>query len=63
MTSCCFHPTANLQPECDIEQVHEDQDPGFLVKNGVKKGIAQRFIRDIEHWVKRYKCSSEEGFE
>ncbi|CAI7609528.1 unnamed protein product [Penicillium viridicatum] len=37
----------------DLMQVHEDQDPGFFVKRGVKLGAARRFVCDIGHWVKR----------
>lgn len=48
---------AVLMEGLDLEQVHEDRDPEFLVKNGVKRGIARRFVRDIGHWAKRYKIS------
>jgi hypothetical protein len=37
----------------DLMQVHEDQDPDFFVKRGVKLGAARRFVCDIGHWVKR----------
>lgn len=37
----------------DLEQVHEDQDSEFLIKKGVKRGIARRFVGDIEAWAKR----------
>jgi hypothetical protein len=40
-----------LQDGLDLEQVHEDQDPGFLSGRGVKRGIARRFVNDIERWV------------
>jgi hypothetical protein len=39
----------------DLEQVYEDQDPEFFITHGVKRGIARRFVSDIEDWVKRYK--------
>ncbi|TVY71304.1 hypothetical protein LSUE1_G004473 [Lachnellula suecica] len=39
----------------DLEQVHDDQDPDFFIDKGVKRGIARRFVNDIEPWVKRYK--------
>lgn len=29
----------------DLERGYEDQDPGFLIQNGVKQGIARRFVR------------------
>jgi hypothetical protein len=37
-----------LQDGLDLEQVHEDQDPGFFIKSGIKRGVARRFICDIE---------------
>lgn len=40
----------------DLQQIHEDQDLQFFTDNGVVKGIARRFIDDIEPWVKRTKC-------
>jgi hypothetical protein len=52
---------AALEDGLDLMQVHEDQDPGFFIKNGVKRGIARRFVGDIEYWVKRCKCNVEEG--
>jgi len=36
-----------LEDGLDLEQVYKDQDPGFIVKQGVKRGTARRFIRDI----------------
>ncbi|KAF4921187.1 hypothetical protein CGCF245_v015639 [Colletotrichum fructicola] len=35
----------------DLEQVDEDQDAQFFMDNGVKKGAATRFIRDIREWA------------
>ncbi|KAF4772737.1 hypothetical protein HER10_EVM0009053 [Colletotrichum scovillei] len=35
----------------DLEQVDEDQDTQFFIDNGVKKGAAARFIRDIREWA------------
>jgi len=35
----------------DLEQIHEDQDPELLIKKGVKRGIARRFVSDIEGWA------------
>jgi hypothetical protein len=31
----------------DLQQLYDDQDPDFFVKQGIKVGIARRFIRDI----------------
>jgi hypothetical protein len=46
-----------LQDGLDLEQVYQDQDAAFFIKNGVKRGVARRFISDIESWAKRYKLS------
>jgi hypothetical protein len=46
-----------LDDGLDLEQVYEDQDPGFFIPSGVKRGVARRFVGDIEGWVKRYKLS------
>jgi hypothetical protein len=50
-----------LQDGLDLEQVHEDQDHTFFIKDGVKRGVARRFISDIESWAKRYKLSCDEN--
>lgn len=36
-----------------LEQVYNDQDPEFFIKNGVKIGISRRFVNDITEWVKQ----------
>jgi hypothetical protein len=36
----------------DLEQLHGDQDPNFLIDNGVAPGVARRFVGDIGEWVK-----------
>jgi hypothetical protein len=43
----------------DLEQVYEDQDPSFFVQSGVKRGVARRFVSDIDAWAKRYKLTHE----
>lgn len=48
---------AALEDGLDLMQVHEDQDPQFFIKNGIKRGIARRFVGDINYWVKHYKCN------
>jgi hypothetical protein len=48
---------ATLEDGLDLEQVYEDQDPGFFVGCGVKRGVARRFVSDIDGWAKRYKLS------
>jgi hypothetical protein len=50
-----------LEDGLDLMQVHEDQDPEFFIKNGVKRGIARRFVGDINYWVKNCKCNMESG--
>ncbi|PSN61087.1 hypothetical protein BS50DRAFT_505256 [Corynespora cassiicola Philippines] len=42
----------------DLEQIHENQDPKHFSDQGVKIGIARRFVSDIKRWVKQYECSS-----
>ncbi|OJD20431.1 hypothetical protein ACJ73_08236, partial [Blastomyces percursus] len=37
----------------DLEQVYNDQDPEFFIKNGIKIGIARCFVSDITEWVKQ----------
>jgi len=32
----------------DLEQVHRDQDPDFFTDKGFKRGIARRFISNID---------------
>jgi hypothetical protein len=39
----------------DLELIHQDQNPDFLEKRGIKRGIALRVVGDIGHWVKKYK--------
>ncbi|RYO92895.1 hypothetical protein DL766_009127 [Monosporascus sp. MC13-8B] len=41
----------------DLELVYEDQNAEFFITNGVKSGVARRFVRDIETWVK--KCGAQ----
>ncbi|KAF2993761.1 hypothetical protein E8E13_001709 [Curvularia kusanoi] len=50
---------ATLEDGLDLEQVYEDQDPGFFVQSGVKRGVARRFVSDIDRWAKRYNLSYE----
>ena len=41
-----------LDDGLDLEQVYKDQDAQFYVDKGVKRGIARRFVRDIETWAR-----------
>jgi hypothetical protein len=45
----------------DLQQLYDDQDPGFFVKEGVKVGIARRFISDIQCWVQQQTGVDEES--
>lgn len=36
----------------DLKQIFTDQDPAFFVRQGVKIGVARRFVSDIPDWVK-----------
>jgi hypothetical protein len=45
----------------DLEQLHEDQDFDFFIGKGVKRGIARRFVRNIDRWVKKHKRLVVEG--
>ncbi|KAH0555808.1 hypothetical protein GP486_006244 [Trichoglossum hirsutum] len=51
---------AILMDGLDLELVHEDQDTEYLVRHGVKRGTARRFMRDIGPWAKRYKLDTED---
>jgi hypothetical protein len=39
----------------DLELIHQDPNPEFLIKGGVKRGATLHVMSDIEDWVKRYK--------
>jgi hypothetical protein len=41
----------------DLEQVSEAREADLLIRNGVKRGIAWRFVHDIPVWAKRLKQS------
>jgi hypothetical protein len=44
-----------LENALDLDLIHEENDPDFFEKKGVKRGTAKRFVRDIERWVKNIK--------
>lgn len=44
-----------LENGFNIEQVYEDQDQGFFIGQGIKVGIARRFVKDIWGWVENVK--------
>jgi hypothetical protein len=37
----------------DLELIHWEPDPEFLIQRGVKRGIAQRVVGDIDEWVQK----------
>lgn len=39
---------ATLEDRLDLKQVYEDQDPGFFIQSGVKRGVARQFVSDID---------------
>jgi hypothetical protein len=40
-----------LDDGLDLAQIDEDKDPDYFTTRGVKRGIAQRFIKDIRFWA------------
>jgi hypothetical protein len=46
---------ATLQDMLDLEQVYEDQDVDSYIQNGVKRGVARRFVGDILRWAELYR--------
>ncbi|TIC89593.1 hypothetical protein CH35J_012537 [Colletotrichum higginsianum] len=43
-----------LKDGLDLELIHKDPDTEVFIKGGVRRGIAMRFVGDVEDWVKRY---------
>lgn len=39
----------------DLKQIHGDQDTDFFIKQGVKAGVARRFVCEIVEWVSSLK--------
>jgi hypothetical protein len=46
-----------IEDGLDLELIHQDQNPDFLTKRGIKRGIALRIVGDIGYWVKKCKTS------
>lgn len=44
-----------LENALDLDLIYEENDPDFFKKQGVKRGTAKRFVRDIRRWAKRLK--------
>ena len=49
-----------IEDGMDLELIRQDPNPEFLIKRGVKRGIAERVVGDIDYWVKKYKRAETE---
>lgn len=45
-----------LDNALDLDLIHEEDDPDSFGKQGVKRGTAKRFVRDMPRWVESYKA-------
>lgn len=52
---------ATLKETLDLGQVYEDQDAGFYVRRGVERGVARRFISDIQRWAEVFISAYDAG--
>ncbi|KAK1990557.1 hypothetical protein LX36DRAFT_685960 [Colletotrichum falcatum] len=43
-----------LKDGLDLELIHKNPDTAIFIEGGVRRGIAMRFVSDVEDWVKRY---------
>lgn len=43
-----------LKDGLDLELIYKDPDPNVFIEGGVRRGIAMRFVGDVEIWVKHY---------
>ena len=50
-----------LHDGLDLEQVSEVQEVDLLIRKGIKRGVAWRYVNDIPGWAKRQRqsCSIE----
>jgi hypothetical protein len=44
-----------LGERMDLGLIRRDPNPDFLIKKGVKKGIAEHVVGDIDYWVEKVK--------
>ncbi len=51
-----------IEDGMDLELIRWDPNPDFLIKRGVKKGIAEHVVGDIDYWVKKYKRAETEEY-
>jgi hypothetical protein len=49
-----------LENALDLDLIYEENDPDFFEKQGVKRGTAKRWVRDIPRWARRYKADDVE---
>lgn len=47
-----------LENHLDLELILEDPDPRFFIEQGIKKGTALHFVRDIYKWAKYMEINS-----
>jgi hypothetical protein len=47
----------------DLKQIHHDQDPEFFIRQGVKIGVARRFVSEINDWAQEYQPNRADDFE
>ncbi|KXH54069.1 hypothetical protein CNYM01_13981 [Colletotrichum nymphaeae SA-01] len=43
-----------LKDGLDLELIHKVPDPTVFIERGVRRGIAMRFVGDVEDWAKNY---------
>jgi hypothetical protein len=38
-----------------LELIYQDPDPKYLTDQGIKRGVAEHIVRDIDNWVQNHK--------
>lgn len=49
-----------LEEDMDLELIHRNPDPEYLIKKGVKRGPAEHTVGDIEEWYQEHKRPREQ---
>ena len=49
-----------IEEGIDLELIRRDPKPDFLIERGIKRGIAEHVVGDIDYWVKKYKRAKTE---
>jgi hypothetical protein len=44
-----------LAQRMDLGLIRQNPNPDFLIKKGVKRGIAEHLVGDIDYWVEKVK--------